>query len=1032
MKNFDVDFSTGIRDSGDDASRGETSNLDEATNVHVREDHQGALHVRPSFDVSINGDLGVSGECTVSGVPGYWVSSSERETALAYDDATRKVILSIDERQKDVHQYDVASVERHAIRRSEIHGASVGQTFEDGPSALWFVYRDSVGGPMRLGYRRDGESAGRVMEYSSGTTSIVGVWAVGTEAAFTSRIDPINGVPMVVRVIGPLSLTTDVAYGTLYDVSVESPGTISWLAVYIDSGVPEVSVLACDGFGNVLSAGSVLVTLSPTDRVFVVSVAPGVAHLWVRQGTSLFQYQAVWGDPFGTLTLQNTWSNARGALVNAGKVHDGRSCAYTHAPLVNAGGFDNRATGLLFDSWTSGHSTIGYVRPFAKMVQGHESATVGVGGVVLPGYRRVVESQLASSPVAIGLWSKSRFSTNINARSNGTWLASAYVDTLSDTPPREVSYTALSTGVRQSKSMTFALISTSNEKLDAIDVVTFASSSPTMGRALRAHGVTIVKGGVPRYVDDMSFGLVRTAPMGIVTAPGGGLAVTTEGSFEWPPGVYTYAFVWMRTDSMGREIRGPYRVQGPITIVSPTKMGYNIDPRSMPMDESFEYTQMEIYVGIGSEPPIRVLTTSRLGAWMAEGHDPLDPDANLALRPLPIPQFATGPIIYSDNGGSELMNNSPPQVTDAVVYSDRLLYTTRMWPRRLYYSKTFREGRNIETSPVLALSLPMAITALAVMDGTVVAFTLDEVYFCSVAFADDQGQGNPYIEPMSVSHGLGVRDSRSVVNTPLGVVFITERRGIYMIARGSMVAQHISSPVSRILGSHVAPYTALLVYGCAYNAETGEVAFVLSRGESAKGFVLIFSTRHRAWFTWEIVQDDYTGSGGIAVRDGRWAISSRPIELSSAPFIWPTVSLGVSTTALERQGKDRGLLNSEAPFTQRVTTRDMFVESWGRSTRFHRIAVMMRQADPDAVTRTLSIQDSDDQGASWSAPETWTIPPTPAPQLVTQPPTYQPPVARASRKRIRVTVSPPIQILLGLTVSVIGGTKLRTSDPRRK
>ena len=189
--------------------------------------------------------------------------------------------------------------------------------------------------------------------------------------------------------------------------------------------------------------------------------------------------------------------------------------------------------------------------------------------------------------------------------------------------------------------------------------------------------------------------------------------------------------------------------------------------------------------------------------------------------------------------GNVLENISPPQCYCGTVYQSRHFVVDREQADRLLrYSKPFVRGRGIEHNDVLTLEVNSDggdITALAVLADRLVIFKEDRIYVAQGSGLSNAGLGRGYATPFLVSEAIGCIDNRTVVLTPLGLMFLSNR-GIYLLDQSFKL-----EPVGRRVRYHTDTYT---LTGAAIVPERSIVLFTTESGPA-----LVYNYEWKFWST---------------------------------------------------------------------------------------------------------------------------------------------------------------------------------------
>lgn len=133
------------------------------------------------------------------------------------------------------------------------------------------------------------------------------------------------------------------------------------------------------------------------------------------------------------------------------------------------------------------------------------------------------------------------------------------------------------------------------------------------------------------------------------------------------------------------------------------------------------------------------------------------------------------PYLYTTGG---ILDNVPPPAAKAMcVHQNRLVLggaddTTVVW-----FSKpiTPTEGLGFNDQLTITIGNGGSVTGLASLGDNLIVFKLQDVFVVPGILSDASGNGPSLGEPYSLSSGVGCIDHRSVIDTPVGVFFQSQR-----------------------------------------------------------------------------------------------------------------------------------------------------------------------------------------------------------------------------------------------------------------
>ncbi len=161
-------------------------------------------------------------------------------------------------------------------------------------------------------------------------------------------------------------------------------------------------------------------------------------------------------------------------------------------------------------------------------------------------------------------------------------------------------------------------------------------------------------------------------------------------------------------------------------------------------------------------------------------------DATLASRE---------PDRFANN--AELDHIQPPSATLIVAGKGRVFLGGLVDDVNLVrYSKLREHGEPVEFNDTLEVQIPDEggpIIALAIQDEVVICFKQHRIYVFNGPGLDNAGGGEGFSEPSQVQSDTGCSNARSIVATPMGIIFQSPK-GICLLDR-SLSVQYIGAPV---------------------------------------------------------------------------------------------------------------------------------------------------------------------------------------------------------------------------------------------
>lgn len=241
---------------------------------------------------------------------------------------------------------------------------------------------------------------------------------------------------------------------------------------------------------------------------------------------------------------------------------------------------------------------------------------------------------------------------------------------------------------------------------------------------------------------------------------------------------YDYCIVYAALDNQGRLWRSR-----PSIIRSATPTGTDLSVRLrianytttlQDVNNGLDVVTIEIYRRAAASDPFVRIHDSGIYAYANDA-------TSTTYREITDDGFSTDgqPNLYTTGGVLEVF--TPPPATQCVVFDNRLWLFER---NTLWYSRELLNDEGIAFHPAQTISVgdEADITALAVMDSSLIIFKAESILFLQGNGPDDTGANASYSVPQRVMSAVGCTNLRSVVTGAKGVYF-QSRRGIERLNR---------------------------------------------------------------------------------------------------------------------------------------------------------------------------------------------------------------------------------------------------------
>jgi hypothetical protein len=204
--------------------------------------------------------------------------------------------------------------------------------------------------------------------------------------------------------------------------------------------------------------------------------------------------------------------------------------------------------------------------------------------------------------------------------------------------------------------------------------------------------------------------------------------------------------------------------------------------------------------------------------------------------------LASRPAIYTTGG--ILDDLAPPASVTMFHHADRLwvLSGDRLtW----CYSKAFQDDLGVAPGfpPTFRISFDETQVAGATMDEKSVFWSATGIRYMLGTGPAPSGQNSDFQGPFVIQSDVGCTNARSVVGTPDGVMFLSDR-GLYLLTRG-LEPVWIGRPVKDTLALFPNITSATLV------AKQNQVRFTCNNAASSAGIVLVYDYVEKQWSTFK-------------------------------------------------------------------------------------------------------------------------------------------------------------------------------------
>lgn len=196
---------------------------------------------------------------------------------------------------------------------------------------------------------------------------------------------------------------------------------------------------------------------------------------------------------------------------------------------------------------------------------------------------------------------------------------------------------------------------------------------------------------------------------------------------------------------------------------------------------------------------------------------------------LPDSAILGNPILYTTGGVIE--NIAPNGIIALTAYKNRLAWINAEDRNSIGFSKIVVEKSPVEPTDLFTVFVAPTIGAqgstgvlhcLAGMDDKLIMFKRGSLFYLTGNGPDDTGANNDFSEPTFISGTVGCTNQSSIVLTPLGLMFQSDK-GIWMLGRDLSTTY---------IGAEVEAYNGIAVIGACVIPGTNQVRFSMDDGST--------------------------------------------------------------------------------------------------------------------------------------------------------------------------------------------------------
>lgn len=293
-------------------------------------------------------------------------------------------------------------------------------------------------------------------------------------------------------------------------------------------------------------------------------------------------------------------------------------------------------------------------------------------------------------------------------------------------------------------------------------------------RAVNCGDLAVLNGGLVQAYDGQScteLGFHLFPEISALTA-----SVTGGGGIN--NGSYSYLAIFQWTDAQGNLHQSAPSIAEPIVVAG--------------ADNTVTITVTWNYLSQKQNASVAIYRTNDAGNVYFLATDPVFLQTNttgaVSVTFIDIKsdnQLSGYPQAYTYPASPVLENSTPPPSMIMLAHNNRLWFVDSENPNTIWYTKSFSPGNGLSPSAFMTQQIDPKygnISALAEMDDKLVTFKQSGIFVQSGDGVTDTGTGSTLSFPQIVPSDVGCSNLKSVVLTPVGVMFQSPN-GVYLLDR---------------------------------------------------------------------------------------------------------------------------------------------------------------------------------------------------------------------------------------------------------
>jgi hypothetical protein len=297
-------------------------------------------------------------------------------------------------------------------------------------------------------------------------------------------------------------------------------------------------------------------------------------------------------------------------------------------------------------------------------------------------------------------------------------------------------------------------------------------------------------------------------------------------------GTYTYKVVLRYTDKNGQITRSAPSPQISTGSITSKKVAITIN--TTPFGIKAKNCVAEIYRTKNNGSSFYYLTETAVDMYSAVS-------ILLATDEATDATIGSNAFLYTE--GNILQNNPAPANKGVCQGGNRVFVWGLEDENEVAYSKKKLFGEAVNFSDLFRIrfdsaqfSISGGVTACGYMDDKLIGFKKNSVFYVSGDGPNETGLG-AFSDPELITSDTGCTDPRSVVLTPLGLMF-KGQKGIYLLDRGLN---------TKYIGSEVEAYNSFNVVSACHIDKKNQVIFSLTSSDTSEKYQLVYDYFTQQW-----------------------------------------------------------------------------------------------------------------------------------------------------------------------------------------